>query len=155
MSHTSGCNPWIWKKKFAHFSLTCTRCLIQCPTNHYWKAQGFSGINGHILNWLFSYLLGREQAVVLDGKTSSTTPVLSGVPQGSILCLLLFLIYINDSATEQLFPETHINMYADYLLLHREIKCIEDYSKLQQDVNKIASWVDDNKLTLNSINGST
>ena len=65
--------------------------------------------------------------------------------------------YSNDSATEQLFPETRITMYADDLLLHREIKCIEDYSKLQQDVNKLASWVDDNKLTLNSkkINVST
>ena len=111
-----------------------------------------SGINGHILSWLFSYLLGREQSVVLDGKTSSTIPVLSGVPQGSILDLLLFFIYINDSATEQLFPETHFTVYADDLLLHREIKCTdhEDYSKLQQDVNKLASWVDDNKLTLNS-----
>ena len=109
-----------------------------------------SGINGHILSWLFSYLLGREQSVVLDGKTSLTIPVLSGVPQGSVLGPLLFLIYINDSATEQLFAETHITMYADDLLLHREIKCIEDYSKLQQDVNKLASWVDDNKLTLNS-----
>ena len=116
-----------------------------------------SGINGHILSWLFSYLLGREQSVVLDGKTSSTIPVESGVPQGSVLGPLLFLIYINDSATEQLFPETQIIMYADDLLLHREIKCIEDYSKLQQDVKKLASWVDNNKLTLNSkkINVST
>ena len=111
-----------------------------------------SGVNEHILSWLFSYLQGREQSVVLDGKTSSTVPVLSGVPQGSVLGPLLFLImiYINDSASEHLNPGTYISMYADDLLLHREINCPEDYFKLQQDVNKIANWVDVNQLTLNS-----
>ena len=109
-----------------------------------------SGVNEHILSWLFSYLQGREQSVVLDGKTSSTVPVLSGVPQGSVLGPFLFLIYINNSASEHLNPGTYITMYADDLLLHREINCPEDYFKLQQDVNKIAIWVDVNQLTLNS-----
>ena len=108
------------------------------------------GLNEYILNWLFSYLHGREQSVVLDGKTSSAIPVLSGVPQGSVLGPLLFLIYINDSTSEQLNPGSCITMYADDLLLHREINHAEDYLKLQQDVDKIANWVDVNKLTLNS-----
>ena len=107
-------------------------------------------INEYILRWLFSYLQGREQSVVLDGKTSSAIPVLSGVPQGSVLGPLLFLIYINDSACVQLNPGTYITMYADDLLLHREIDCPEDYPKLQQDVNEIAKWVDVNQLSLNS-----
>ena len=109
-----------------------------------------SGINEYILRWLFSYLHGRVQSVVLDGKTSTAIPVLSGVPQGSVLGPLLFLIYINDSASEQLNSGTQITMYADDLLLYREINCPEDYLKLQQDVNRIANWVDVNKLTLNS-----
>ena len=144
MSHTSGCNLWIWEKKFAVF-FYLHKAFDSVPHRSLLEKLKASGINGHILSWPFSYLLGREQSVVLDGKTSSTIPVLSGVPQGSVLGPLLFLIYINDSATEQLLAETHITMYADDLLLHREIKCIEDYSKLQQDVNKLANWVDDNK----------
>ena len=108
------------------------------------------GIDEHILSWLFSYLCGRVQSVVLDGKTSTATPVLSGVPQGSVLGPLLFLIYFNDSASEQLNLGTNITMYADDLLLHREINCPEDHLKLQQDVNKIANWINENKLTLNS-----
>ena len=51
-----------------------------------------SGINEYILRWLFSYLHGRVQSVVLDGKTSTAIPVLSGVPQGLVLGSLLFLI---------------------------------------------------------------
>ena len=62
--------------------------------------------------------------------------------------LYLFLLYINDSATMQLHSGTCITMYADDLLLYREISCHEDYLKLQQDVNTIADWVDVNKLTL-------
>ena len=109
-----------------------------------------TGINEYLLSWLHSYLHGREQSVVLDGKTSSTIPVLSGVPQGSVLGPLLFLIYINDSASEQLNLGTYITMYADDLLLHREINCSDDYLKLQQYVNTISNWVDTNRLTLNS-----
>ena len=109
-----------------------------------------TGINEYLLSWLYAYLHGREQSVVLDGKTSSTIPVLSGVPQGSVLGPLLFLIYINDSASEQLNLGTYITMYADDLLLHRDINCSDDYLKLQQDVNTISNWVDTNRLTLNS-----
>ena len=110
-----------------------------------------SCMNEYILSWLFSYLdlEGRKQSVVLDGKTS-TIPVLSGIPQGSVLGPLLFLIYINDAASEQLNPGSYITMYADDLLLHREISCFEDYLTLQHDVNNIANWVDVNRLTLNS-----
>ena len=86
----------------------------------------------------------------MDGKTSTAIPVLSGVPQGSVLGPLLFLIYINDSASEQSNSGTQITMYADDLLLYREINCPEDYLKLQQDVNRIDNWVDVNKLTRNS-----
>ena len=54
------------------------------------------GVGGNVLEWFCSYLKDRRQRVVIHGKASQELPVLSGVPQGSILGPLYFLIYVND-----------------------------------------------------------
>ena len=109
-----------------------------------------SGLNEHISNWLFSYLCGREQYVVLNGKKSCPKPVTSGIPQGSVLGPLLFLAYINDVANEQLSCGSRISLYADDLLLYREISCRNDYLMMQNDINTLSTWVDGNVLTFNA-----
>ena len=110
-----------------------------------------SGLNEHILKWVFSYLYQREQFVVLNGKKSATKPVLSGVPQGSVLGPLLFLVYINDCVCEPLDNDSHTTLYADDMLLYRVINSPVDYTILQKDVDTLSSWVHKNNLTLNAL----
>ena len=90
------------------------------------------GFYGSIFNWFKSYLSGRIQRVALDGHYSEWLDVTSGVPQGSILGPLFFILYIND-LPDQIQQPTEMALYADDSKLYRTIKSDADTENLQLD----------------------
>lgn len=92
-----------------------------------------------IINWIEFYLSDRIQYVEINGIKSEYLTVSSGIPQGSVIGPLLFLLYIND------LPDTissTIYMYADDTKVYREIKSSDDNKLLQNDLNIMCKWSD-------------
>ena len=95
-----------------------------------------------MLNWITSYLTERDQRVVVNGDESSNLPVLSGVPQGSVLGPLLFIIYV-DGVSSVISDKASAILYADDMTLYRPIYTPHDYELLQRDINAISRWISD------------
>ena len=110
------------------------------------KALNISPI---IIRWVFSYLTGRCQRVVVAGATSQPSSIVSDVPQGSLLGPLLFLIYIDDVSRINLSTGAELILYADDILLYKRIKTLEDYIELQQDIDLLFHWAQNNSMAFN------
>lgn len=95
------------------------------------------GIKGNILSWLKDWLTDRKQRVVINGNASSWKNVLSGVPQGSVLGPILFIIYVND-IDEGI--SCKISKFADDTKITGRITTTEEKNKLQSDLNKLINW---------------
>ena len=95
------------------------------------------GISGMLLDWMTNFLTKRTQKVVLDGESSSPITVTSGVPQGTVLGPLLFILYLNDLPVG---IKSQVRLLADDCILYREIKSLDDSKKLQEDINTLCSW---------------
>ena len=109
------------------------------------KLKEMYGIDGRFLKFIKNYLQGREQSVVIENCVSSSKPVLSGVPQGSILGPILFVLFINDLPSG-LTSGTDIALYADDTKIWRSIIAESDHQILQNDINYLNDWAKLNKM---------
>ena len=106
------------------------------------------GITGKLHHWIKQFLCSRKQTVSVEGHQSDITEVLSGVPQGSVLGPLLFLIHIGD-IDGNLSNNSTISCFADDTRIMRKITEENDCQLLQEDLNSIYKWAEDNKMQFN------
>ena len=129
LNHYSSCDVIYLDFKKAFDTVPHNELLLKL-----WK----TGITGNTWSWLKEYLTGRRQNVNINGCFSSALPVISGVPQGSILGPLLFLIYINDLPS----CTTYVNLF----LFADDTKCLKsittpvDTTLLQSDLDSLSEW---------------
>ena len=95
------------------------------------------GFNNKLLNWFTDYLSERSQTVIVEGKQSENLPVTSGVPQGSILGALIFILYVNDISDG---CSSTVSSFEDDVKIFRKIKSTSDSDVLQNDLNFLKIW---------------
>ena len=102
-----------------------------------WKLEEMGGLTGRNIAWMRNYLDGRQMRTIVKGEMSDWRGVTSGVPQGSVLAPIMFLIYINDMPKE---IKSYMSLFADDAKLLRKIEKTKDCESLQEDLNKILEW---------------
>ena len=111
----------------------------------------FMGMDNPTLKWFKSYLTGRPHRSFVNGILSDEQPITCGVPQGSILGPLLFLVHINDITASLEFSTGR--MYADDTnITFASNNLINLEREMNKDLRNIATWLTVNKLTLNILN---
>ena len=113
-----------------------------------YKLKSRFNIDGRLLKFLQDYLKNRRQNVVLNNIKSETLEVHSGVPQGSKLGPLLFVLFIDD-IYQCIDSNTNIALYADDTKIWKQIVSEADCDSLQRDIDALNNWCIDNKMKLN------
>ena len=117
--------------------LDFSKAFDKVPHRRLLKKVEASGICPTITKWIKNWLTGRKQRVVVRGTESRWRPVTSGVPQGSVLGPILFLIYINDLEEN---VSSKVLKFADDTKIYRSMQSHQDQLMLQQDINTITDW---------------
>ena len=95
------------------------------------------GVRGLLPEWLRSFLTGRKQRVVVNGSVSDWTPVGSGIPQGTVLGPVLFIVFVNDLPD---CIESGCKLFADDTKVYVGAGTSPGRGKLQQDLDALATW---------------
>ena len=108
----------------------------------------YMGIRGPILIWIKSYLANRMQRTICNGKLSGLNDIKCGVPQGSIIGPLFFLVYVND--LKNVLMNNNYQLYADDTVIYCTKKSFEEANvDLQNILDKFGVWCSENALTIN------
>ena len=105
------------------------------------------GISGKLGIFLLNFLSNRKQIILANGKKSTPSTVRSGVPQGTVLGPILFLILINDIDTD---ISSKVSLFADDTRIVRAVDTEDDVEELQSDLDRIYSWQEENNMEFNS-----
>ena len=123
-----------------------TKAFDKVPHRRLLYKLDYYGIRGSTHRWISSWLSSRSQQVVLDGQASDPVPVSSGVPQGSVLGWVLFLVFINDLPDN---IRSSVRLFADDCVLYRNICSPSDCLILQDDLDRLAQWETDWQMKFN------
>lgn len=103
--------------------------------------------DGPVTRWISNYLSGRQQFVQCSDHVSDTLNVTSGVPQGSVLAPILFLLFINDLAVN---INANIRLFADDCILYKQVKSCCDQIELNDALNDVVRWCSKWQMVINS-----
>ena len=128
--------------------LDFSKAFNKVPHARLYQKLSHYGVRGSILSWLKAFLTDRSQYVILHNMKSYATSVLSGVPQGTVLAPLLFLMHINDLP---MCVQNKVRLYADDALIYLYINSKDDCISLQKDLTALEQWSHKWQMSFNPI----
>ena len=136
-SLTIGCLRWTNIPGQMYLLIDLSKAFDSVPHQRLLLKLNYYGITGNSLSWIENFLLDHTQCVQVSGTRSSWISVTSGVPQGTVLGPLLFLIYINDIVHNL---NSKIKLFADDAVLYSEVSNVHDVSLFQHNLDNLSCW---------------
>ena len=128
--------------------LDFSKAFDTVPHQRLLKKLHNNGIRSNILKWINIWLMQRLQQVVIDGQEPKFVPVKSGVPQGTVLGPLMFLVYYYNDISGGI--SSNVRLFADGCILYCIIKEKHDQDVLQANINQLIKWSEIWQMTFNA-----